>query len=356
MENNAQVGLMPVESSDEALNTFPSEPGKEKPRSAFASMAVIVGAVACAIAATGAGAFWFSAQPRAATSATGSLTVESEPAGSDIFVDGSPRGKTPMTMALVEGKHQLLLQRGARTQTIPLAIKADTGIVHHITWPAEADAVAVAATTTGSLRIVSDPPAATVTVDAVERGATPLTIAGLAVGQHDVVVRNGGKVERRTLQVEANTTTSFVISGVGGGTPSGWLTVSTPAPLRIFESGKLVGSTETDQIMLPAGEHVFEFSSDVLGFTATRTVKIAAGQTASVALPMPQVTVMLNAAPWAQVWVDGQALGPTPIGNFATTIGTHEVIFRHPQLGERRLTAVLTLKEPARVAIDMTKR
>jgi hypothetical protein len=94
----------------------------------------------------------------------------------------------------------------------------------------------------------------------------------------------------------------------------------------------------------------------VLGFTATRTVKIAAGQTASVALPMPPVTVMLNAAPWAQVWVDGQALGPTPIGNFTTTIGTHEVIFRHPQLGERRLTAVLTLKEPARVAVDMTKR
>jgi len=351
MENNAQMGLVAVESSDEALNTFPSEPGEKKPR----STAVIVGVVACAIVATVAGAFWFSAQPRAATPATGSLTVESEPAGSDIFVDGSPRGKTPMTMALVEGNHQLLLQRGARTQTIPLAIKADTGIVHHITWPSEA-AVPVAATTTGSLRIVSDPPAATVTVDAVERGATPLTIAGLTVGQHDVVVRNGGKVERRTLQVEANTTTSFVISGVGGGTPSGWLTVNTPAPLRIFESGKLVGSTETDQIMLPAGEHVFEFSSDVLGFTATRTVKIAAGQTASVALPMPQVTVSLNAAPWAQVWVDGQALGPTPIGNFTTTIGTHEVIFRHPQLGERRLTAVLTLKEPARVAIDMAKR
>jgi hypothetical protein len=108
--------------------------------------------------------------------------------------------------------------------------------------------------------------------------------------------------------------------------------------------------------MLPAGEHTFEFSSDALGFSATRTVSIGAGQTSSVALPMPQVTVSLNAAPWAQVWVDGQALGATPIGDFKTTIGPHEVIFRHPQLGERRLTALLTLKEPARVAIDMTKR
>ena len=71
MENNAEVGLMAVESSDEALNTFPSEPGKKKPRSAFVSIAVIVGAVACAIAATVAGALWFSAQPRAATPACG---------------------------------------------------------------------------------------------------------------------------------------------------------------------------------------------------------------------------------------------------------------------------------------------
>jgi hypothetical protein len=356
MENNAQLSVIAVdESPDEALNTFPSEPAAKKRRT-FAAMAVLVGAIWCVIAATAAGAFWFSARPRAATPVTGSLTVESEPAGSDVFVDGSARGKTPMTIALVKGNHTLLLQRGARTQTIPVAITADTTIVHHVTWPAEADAAAVAAAATGSLRIVSDPPAATVTVDAIDRGTTPLTIAGLTVGQHDVVVRSGGKVERRTLQVEANTTTSFVISGVGGGTPSGWLSVTAAAPLRIVEAGKLVGSSESDQIMLPAGEHTFEFSSDALGFTATRTVKIAAGQTASVALPMPHVTVSLNAAPWAQVWVDGQTLGPTPIGDFTTTIGSHDVVFRHPQLGERRVTAVLTLKEPARVAIDMTKR
>jgi hypothetical protein len=355
MDKNAQAGVMTVESSDEALNTFPSEPGQNKARSTLASSAVITGALVCAVAATAAGALWFSAHPRAATPMTGSLTVESEPAGSDVFVDGKARGKTPMTLALVEGAHQLLLQRGTRTQTFPLAVKADATVVHHVTWPADVDAASAAATT-GSLRIVSDPPSAAVIVDAVDRGTTPLMVAGLTVGPHDVVVRSAGKVEHRTLQVEANTTTSFVISGAAGGTPSGWVSVIAAAPLRIFEAGKLVGSSETDQIMLPAGEHSFEFSSDALGFSATRTVKVAAGQTASVTVPMPQVVVSLNASPWAQVWVDGQALGATPIGNFQTTIGSHEVIFRHPQFGERRVTALLTLKEPARLAIDMAKR
>jgi hypothetical protein len=63
----------------------------------------------------------------------------------------------------------------------------------------------------------------------------------------------------------------------------------------------------------------------------------------------------VNATPWAQVWIDGQSIGDTPIANLPTTIGSHEMIFRHPQLGERRITAVITLKEPARVAVDMTK-
>jgi len=356
-ETKAQLKVVPVRpSDDEALNTFPTESPDAKPgRSKFASIALIGGAAVCVAVAIGT-AFWWNAHPSAAAPATGALTVESEPAGAQVFIDGSSRGKTPLTIALVEGKHQLRLQEGARTREIPLTIRPDATLVHHVTWPAEIDAAAHAATATGSLRIVSEPSAATVTIDAIDRGSTPLTVAGLSVGQHDVIVRSGGKTQRRTLQVEANTTTSLVISGVESGTPSGWLSATASAPLRILESGRLVGSTESDRIMLPAGDHTFEFSSDALGFSATRTVSIGAGQTSSLVLPMPQVTVSLNAAPWAQVWVDGQALGATPIGDFRTTIGTHEVVFRHPQFGERRLTALLTLKEPARVAIDMTKR
>jgi hypothetical protein len=37
------------------------------------------------------------------------------------------------------------------------------------------------------------------------------------------------------------------------------------------------------------------------------------------------------------------------------TIGPHQLIFRHPELGERRVTAVVTLKDTARVAVDMRK-
>lgn len=356
MESKTQPQIVAISGDDESLDEFPTEDENAQPKVAWpkrTSVALIVGTVGTVIAA-GSGV-WLNSRATAASPGTGSLTVESEPAGANVFIDGTARGKTPTTLTLVEGKHQLRVQREARNQEFPVSIKPNNGIVHHITWPSDPD-VAAAAAVTGSLRVVSDAENATVSVDSIERGAAPLTVNGLTVGQHDIAIRSGGSVRHRTLRVEANTTTSLVLTGVETGTPSGWLTVTAGAPLRISENGKLVGTSESDRIMLPVGEHSFDLSNDALGFAGARTIKIVAGQTASLTIPMPRAPVSLNAIPWAQVWVDGQALGATPIGDFTTSIGTHEVVFRHPQLGERKITALVTLKEPARVAVDMTKR
>jgi hypothetical protein len=63
----------------------------------------------------------------------------------------------------------------------------------------------------------------------------------------------------------------------------------------------------------------------------------------------------VNAIPWADVSVDGQPVGQTPIGNLALTIGPHEVLFRHPQLGEQRHAVTVTMKAPARLSVDLRK-
>jgi hypothetical protein len=36
-------------------------------------------------------------------------------------------------------------------------------------------------------------------------------------------------------------------------------------------------------------------------------------------------------------------------------VGTHEITFRHPQLGERTQTVVVTAKGVNRVAVDLTR-
>jgi hypothetical protein len=64
----------------------------------------------------------------------------------------------------------------------------------------------------------------------------------------------------------------------------------------------------------------------------------------------------LNATPWAEVWVDGEKLGDTPIGNHQLTLGPHDIVFRHPDLGEQRHTVMVTLKTPVRLSVDLRKK
>jgi hypothetical protein len=70
-------------------------------------------------------------------------------------------------------------------------------------------------------------------------------------------------------------------------------------------------------------------------------------------MALPQAAVNLNAVPWADVTVDGKEMGQTPLANLMLTIGTHLVTFRHPQFGDKQVNVTVSLKEPARVAVDM---
>jgi hypothetical protein len=54
--------------------------------------------------------------------------------------------------------------------------------------------------------------------------------------------------------------------------------------------------------------------------------------------------------------VDGERIGETPIGNLSRPIGRHEVIFRHPQLGEHREVVVVTANGPTRLGVDLRKK
>jgi hypothetical protein len=71
---------------------------------------------------------------------------------------------------------------------------------------------------------------------------------------------------------------------------------------------------------------------------------------------MPKAAVALNAVPWAEAWVDGERIGETPIGSVSLAIGPHEVVFRHPDLGEKRVVTTVTLGTPAKVTVDMRKK
>jgi hypothetical protein len=110
----------------------------------------------------------------------------------------------------------------------------------------------------------------------------------------------------------------------------------------------LIGSS-AGPITIAPGTYSLVFSNRTLGFRATQVVTVTTGQTATVRVAIPQMPVSVNAVPWADVMIDGVAAGQTPLANVSLRIGSHEFVFRHPELGERRQTVVVRADVPTRV-------
>jgi hypothetical protein len=209
----------------------------------------------------------------------------------------------------------------------------------------------LAADPLGRLRVLSEPAGALVAIDDVEHGPAPVTVDDLAPGEHEITVRSGDYSYTRSVLIDADTTTSIVVTGPPA--PStGWIAATAATPLQMFESGHLIGTTG-ERILLPVGTHDLEFAADALGFRAARRVTIGGGTTTTVSVALPRSTVNVNALPWADVWIDGTPVGQTPIANLPQTIGAHEIEFRHPELGTRTVEVVVSLEEPARITMDM---
>jgi hypothetical protein len=151
-----------------------------------------------------------------------------------------------------------------------------------------------------------------------------------------------------------NTATVFAALGAAAAA-AGWVSFKTPIELEIFEATRLVGTTAVDRVMLPAGRHDLELVNTELEFRRPLTVQVGAGTTVTPAVELPTGSLSLNALPWAEVSIDGRSVGTTPLGNLSVPIGTYEIVWRHPQLGERRQTVKVPATTPVRVGVDLNK-
>jgi hypothetical protein len=311
-----------------------------------------IAAIVVAAAVVGLGGFYgmrfYNASKAPAAPALGTLSVQTNPPGVAVFVDGEAHGNTPAHISLKAGSHILELRGQGVPRSIPVSITAGTESSQYLEF-AETPKV-------GSLLVQSDPAGARVTIDGVDRGPAPAQVAGLAPGEHDVVVQaEGGPPVRQKVKIEAGVTASILtpVSTASAGPVSGWLTVKAPVSVEVRESGRQIGSSDTDKIMMAAGRHDIELVNETLGYRATRSVQVPPGKVAAISLDMPQGTININAAPWAEVFIDGRRIGETPIGNLSLAIGPHEVVFRHPQFGEKKQAVSVTLNAPVRLSMDM---
>lgn len=366
--NIATAPATPPDVDNESLLAFsseddrPVEPPPPPPVAAAASadgvssnktwMAVAAGIAAVSIAVVAAWSL-LARVPRTTVPELGKLSLTSNPVGARVIVDGADRGTTPFSTALSPGTHTIVLRQGDEEKTVPLTVTAGEQVSQYFEFAASHPPPPPS----GKLSIATDHPGARVTVDGKSAGATPILLADLPPGDHTVAVATDAGTLERKVKVDAGATTSVVFSAAqGAATSAGWLAVSAPFELQIFQDNELVGSSATSKIMMAAGRHDVRLVNAALGFEEARRIDVAAGKTNAIKIAAPSVPVSINARPWADVLVDGSPIGQTPLANVSLAIGSHQITFRHPQLGERRQTAVVTVNGPNRVSADLTKQ
>jgi len=279
------------------------------------------------------------------------VSIDSRPSGADVVIDGQHRGVTPLTLALAAGAHTLAVRRGAAERVVPLTTTAGAERAEHFDLDAEP-----APASTGRISVITDPPGARVFVDGQARGVSPLTIDSLPAADHTVRAVAADTTADRVVSVGAGTTTSVVFSRASSAAPlGGWLTVAAPFEVQVLERDEVVGTSESARLMLPAGRHDVVLVNQPLGYQEARRIEVAPGKVTTLKVAPPKSVVSVNARPWADVTLDGASIGQTPIANLAVPIGSHEIVFRHPQLGERKQTLVVTAKGPNRIAADLTR-
>ena len=249
------------------------------------------------------GAAWSLARRWSTPTALSTITISTTPSGAEVLVGGISRGRSPVTLTVPPGRHSLVVVNGTQRIPVDVTVAAGASFAQHVLF-ASGEPTVVAGT--------PDPP---------KPAPAPV-------------------VEKPAEQRIA----------------AGWVTVASPIALRILEGGQVIGSSELARVMLPAGTHDVELVNEDLGFRERRRLTISAGKSSQVAVQAPKAPLNINATPWAEVSVDGQPAGETPIGTYAVAIGTHTITFRHPDLGERQQRVTVGLKSPARVTVDMNKQ
>jgi hypothetical protein len=102
------------------------------------------------------------------------------------------------------------------------------------------------------------------------------------------------------------------------------------------------------------GRHKVHVSNKDLGYSSTEEVEIQPGETTQLTLD-PRGRVNINAAPWAEVFVDGEKIGDTPINAAAIRLGVREIVFKNPQFPNKTLVTTVKAGDNDAISIDFSK-
>jgi formylglycine-generating enzyme required for sulfatase activity len=234
------------------------------------------------------------------------VNVTSEPTGAQVFVDGEPRGTTPLKTEIVAGSHPIELRlEGFKPWTTDVQIKAGEPMSVGPVKLGLPDA---------RLALRSEPSGAAVSVGGVYRGQTPLELELRPDIDHAVVVSKPG-YEAVTRQVSLGAgerrTLSVPLAGVFGE-----VTVrAQPADAQVYVNGELRGAANQTLRLVATGQEIAIRKQGYLEYKTTITPRPGVPQVVETTLVTPAQAKMASTPTTIRTKAD-QTLKLMPTGRF----------------------------------------
>jgi hypothetical protein len=271
----------------------------------------------------------------------GTLVVDSNPSGAVISVDGQVRGHTPAELTVKAGEHLLEVQVGGSATSKTITIKPNEKSVEQMTFPEAGER--------GGLMITTYPSKGKISVDGIPRGDAPVKVTDLQPGMHTLLVETSHGAQEQDVLVQSGRVSQLSVPTLS------WLRVNAPIELTVYEGAKMLGTTGSAPVMVAPGRRNLDFVNKSVGLKLRHYVDAVAGQVVTVPIELPNGMMNLYADQPAEVIVDGNTVGETPLTGLQVPLGSHDVIFRHPKYGEVRYTVAVTLTGPVKLSVTFRK-
>ncbi|MES1172564.1 MAG: PEGA domain-containing protein [Bacteroidota bacterium] len=282
---------------------------------------------------------------------TGTLLVTADAPG-DVYVDGVRRDMAPAVIAgLSPGEHLIEVRRdGAPPWRQSVTVVSGQ--------QAKVNANVGGGSAGAGLRIFSSEPNVEVFVDGEAKGKAPVTVADIKLGQHLIEGRKSNfKPFEQTVEIVPGKQTLVQLKMEPGSDDRGKsiLKVQSTIPdAEVFLDGSTLGKAPIDRHDLQAGKHYVIIRKE--GYEEfKREVYLFEGQPVSLVADLRAVGKLrfLSNPQGAEVSVDGEPIGRTPVERDDVAAGDHVFTFKLNGYYDHKETITVIGGKERLVSVDL---
>ena len=266
--------------------------------------------------------------------AFGTLIVDSTPPGMTVYIDGSYKGKTPVTVSVDEGTHYVTVYFENYTFYKEVYVGRDQTVKVIATLPL------------AQLSLSSSPSGASVYLNGVYQGKTPLTL-NLSPGNYTVTFRKEGyREETRNITLGVGETRSVYVTLKPA--QSSLKLRTDPSGVDVYIDGRYVGTTDQNGLNLILDPGTYEIKLEKEGYETDRfTVNFGPGEEKEIFRKLEKRVVFsefrIETDPSrATIYLNGYYHGETPITLYIQA-GTYEITIVKP--GYRTIVKTITFDD-----------